>query len=230
MDDSAQRTTRNGHVPRDGKREPSRSDETMQALSALNDNPEPRQTTTKQAPKVPMNSDISDTQATLRQAFPHVYSSSRAPSTRSSSSSLQALNEDTVVDARSQTGGTGRSPRRTSRPSDARPDYPVYPDQSYASLQSQVHPTSQPPYGRSRGLFQSHVDPIPRFARVSRTAGNTPISSPGLFSMQSPRTTPPSGSDGESALGSPYLHPTHLQPPKETNTAEVDRDQVTGTN
>jgi hypothetical protein len=29
-------------------------------------------------------------------------------------------------------------------------------------------------------------------------------------------------------LGSTLLHPSHLQPPKETHTAEVDRDMVTG--
>lgn len=224
MEDSAQRTTRNGHVSGDAKQDPPRSDESMQALSALNDKPEPRQTTTKQAPKPPIN-ELPDAQASLRQAFPHVYSSSRAPSTRTSSSSLQALNEDTVVDVRSQNGTAGRSPRRTSRPSDARPDYPVYPDQSYASLQSQVHPTWQPPHLRTRGSYPAQADPIPRFARVSRTAGNTPISSPGLFSM---RTPPNSGSDEDGVIGSPYLHPTHLQPPKETHTAEVDRDVVTG--
>jgi [calcium/calmodulin-dependent protein kinase] kinase len=36
------------------------------------------------------------------------------------------------------------------------------------------------------------------------------------------------GSDDGSAIGSPFLHPTHLQPPKETHTVEVDRDLVTG--
>lgn len=226
MEDSAQRTSRNGHVSGDTKRDPPRSEETMSALSTLNDKPEPRQITNKQAPK--STNDISETQATLRQAFPHVYSSSRAPSTRTSSSSLQALNEDTVVDARSHGSNAGRSPRRTSRPSDAaRPDYPVYPDQSYASLQSQVHPTWQPPHLRTRSSYPTPADPIPRHARVSRTAGNTPISSPGLFSMRTPTTTPPSGSE-EGGIGSPFLHPTHLQPPKETHTAEVDRDIVTG--
>jgi [calcium/calmodulin-dependent protein kinase] kinase len=41
----------------------------------------------------------------------------------------------------------------------------------------------------------------------SRTAGNTPISSPGLFST---RVSQQSISPRES-----YLHPTHLQEPKE---------------
>lgn len=204
-----------------------RSEETMQALSVLNDKPEPRQTTTRQAPK-PAAAEIAEAQATLRQAFPHVYTSSRSPSTRSSSSSLQALNEDTVVDARSELGNAGRSPRRASRHSEHTPEYPVYPDQSYASLQSQIHPTWQPPHLRSRSSYPSQAEAMPRIPRSVRTAGNTPVSSPGLFSMRSPRTTPPIGSDEEGGIGSPYLHPSHLQPPKETHTAEVDRDLVTG--
>ncbi|KAJ5611626.1 hypothetical protein N7528_008731 [Penicillium herquei] len=223
---SEQLAPQNGHGG-DSKPQTPRSEETLQALSLLNDKPEPRQTTTKQAPK-PTSAEIADAQATLRQAFPHVYTSSRAPSTRSSSSSLQALNEDIVVDARSEHGGVGRSPRRTSRHSENMPEYPVYPDQSYASLQSQIHPTWQLPHLRSRSSYPSQAEPIPRFPRSVRTAGNTPVSSPGLFSMRTPRTTPPMGFDEEGGIGSPYLHPTHLQPPKETHTAEVDRDLVTG--
>ncbi|KAJ5585202.1 uncharacterized protein N7459_005002 [Penicillium hispanicum] len=226
-----QLVTRNGQVLGDPKRDPIQADETSQTSSASNDKVEAR-TTTKQAPSKPtIPIEISEAQATLRQAFPHVYS--RAPSTRSSSSSLQALNEDYVVDARSEHGSIGRSPRRASRHSDTAPDYPVYPDQSYASLQSQIHPTYQPPHLRSRSSYPSQPESATRFpparaARAARTAGNTPISSPGLFSMRSPRTTPPVGSDEEGWIGSPYLHPTHLQPPKETHTAEVDRDLVTG--
>jgi [calcium/calmodulin-dependent protein kinase] kinase len=45
--------------------------------------------------------------------------------------------------------------------------------------------------------------------------------------MRSPRSTP-LGSDDEGLISSPYLHPSHLQPPKETHTAEVDRDSKTG--
>ncbi|PLB46929.1 putative serine/threonine protein kinase [Aspergillus steynii IBT 23096] len=187
--------------------------------------------------KLPLPTDVAEGQASLRHPFSHVYhssSTSRSPSTRTSSSSLQALNEDAVVDARSD-GIFGRPslPRRTSHlsQSDTQPaEYPVYPDQSYAVLQSQVHPTYQPPHLRSRSSYPSRTEILTRFppARVSRTAGNTPISSPGLFSVRSPRSTPPFGSDDEGRMSSPYLHPTHLQPPKETHTAEVDRDIVTG--
>ncbi|KAJ5085532.1 hypothetical protein N7532_010303 [Penicillium argentinense] len=222
LEEADQPLVRNAHVSGDAKRGPSRPDEALQPPST--DKP------TKSIAQSPINPEIAEAQATLRQAFPHVYATGRAPSNRSSSSSLQALNEDTVVDARSDQGSAGRSPRRTSRHSDTRPDYPVYPDQSYASLQSQIHPTWQPPHLRSRSSYPSQTDLAPRYAhaRAARTAGNTPVSSPGLFSMRSPRTTPPMGSDEEGWIGSPYLHPTHLQPPKETHTAEVDRDLVTG--
>ncbi|KAJ6136083.1 hypothetical protein N7512_001243 [Penicillium capsulatum] len=220
LEESEQPMTRNGHVSGDFKRDPPRSEEAAQGLSALNDKP------SKPTPTKP---EISEAQATLRQAFSHVYGS-RTPSNRSSTSSLQALNEDTVVDARSEHGSIGRSPRRASRHSDTPPDYPVYPDQSYASLQSQVHPTWQPLHLRSRSSYPSQTDTLPRYphTRAARTAGNTPVSSPGLFSMRHPRTAPSIGSDDEGGIGSPYLHPTHLQPPKETHTAEVDRDHVTG--
>lgn len=226
LEEADQQMTRTGPAAGDSKRDPPLSDEPS---SASSDKADARQPVSSQAAKPPLTPDLSETQASLRQAFPHVYNSSRAPSTRSSSSSLQALNEDTVVDARSEHGSVGRSPRRASRHSDHQPDYPVYPDQSYASLQSQVHPTWQPPHLRSRSSYQSQTDSLPQISpRVARTAGNTPVSSPGLFSMRFPRTTPSLGSDDESWIGSPYLHPTHLQPPKETHTAEVDRDTVTG--
>lgn len=224
LDEADQLTNRNGHVSGDSKRDPARPDDALQPLSTSNDKP-----AIKQTANAPLTPDISEAQATLRQAFPHVYASARAPSTRSSSSSLQALNEDIVVDARSEHGSVGRSHRRASRQSDHQPEYPVYPDQSYASLQSQIHPTWQPPHLRSRSSYPLQSDSLLRNQpRVARTAGNTPISSPGLFSMRSPRTTPPIGSDDEGWIGSPYLHPTHLQPPKETHTAEVERDTVTG--
>ncbi|KAL4896476.1 hypothetical protein BDV59DRAFT_198849 [Aspergillus ambiguus] len=187
---------------------------------------------------LPGGGDPPDGQPALRPSYAHLYHSSgasRSPSTRTSSSSLQALNEDTVVDARSDNGGFVRPslPRRTSQLGQSEPqsasDYPVYPDQSYAVLQSQIHPTYQPPYLRTRSSYPSRTESLSRIgsARASRTVGNTPVSSPGLFSFRSPRSTP-FASDDEGATSSPYLHPTHLQPPKETHTAEVDRDTVTG--
>lgn len=184
------------------------------------------------------NGEVADAQTSLRHTFPHLYhssSASRSPSTRTSSSSLQALNEDTVVDARSDHGLWTKASlgRRMSHRSatDAQPaDYPVYPDQSYAVLQSQIHPTCHPPFLRSRSSYPARTESLGRLVtpRTARTAGNTPVSSPGLFSVNSPNSTPPANSDNEGRISSPYLHPTHLQPPKETHTAEVDRDLVTG--
>lgn len=223
--------TRNSHVSVDAKGDPNRPDEALQppAPAAAASDKTDALTKQTQTAKQTVHPDIADAQATLRQAFPHVYATGRAPSNRSSTSSLQALNEDTVVDARSDQGSVGRSPRRASRHSDTQPEYPVYPDQSYASLQSQIHPTYQPPHLRSRSSYPTQTETAPRYAhvRAARTAGNTPISSPGLFSMN-PRTTPSLASDDEGWIGSPYLHPSHLQPPKETHTAAVDRDVITG--
>ncbi|KAL4821654.1 kinase-like domain-containing protein [Aspergillus spinulosporus] len=186
--------------------------------------------------KLPPSNDSSDGQPSLRHTFPHLYHSSgtsRSPSTRTSSSSLQALNEDTVVDARSERSVFSRISlsRRTSynpQSDSGAAEYPVYPDQSYAVLQSQIHPTYQPPFLRSRSSYPVDTVHKPTHSRGARTAGNTPISSPGLFSVRTPGLTSSPGSDGEDRSGTSFLHPSHLQPPKETHTAEVDRDSVTG--
>ena len=161
------------------------------------------------------NSDAGDGQSILRHPYHNLYSasSSRNSSARTSTSSLQALNEDTIVDARSV-----RRPPMSRRTSDKHSqDLPVYPDQSYASLQSQVHPTYQPPFSQPRSAQQSHHDIRSRLAqsRAARTAGNTPVSSPGLFSFKTPSSTTSFGTDDGTRVSTPYLHPTHLQPPKE---------------
>ncbi|KAL2828719.1 kinase-like domain-containing protein [Aspergillus cavernicola] len=198
---------------------------------------DPNQAVTKPSnAKLPPPNDVLDGQTSLRHTLPHLYHSSgisRSPSTRTSSSSLQALNEDIVVDARSDRGVFARTSlsRRTSynRQSDTQiPEYPVYPDQSYAVLQSQIHPTYHPPFLRTRSSYPTETVPRIAQSRSARTAGNTPLSSPGLFSVKSPGLAPSLESDGEDHTGTSFLHPTHLQPPKETHTAEVDRDTVTG--
>jgi [calcium/calmodulin-dependent protein kinase] kinase len=108
-------------------------------------------------------------------------------------------------------------------------DLPVYPDQSYAVLQSQVHPVPyQLPLIRSRSSCPSHyylpsTPSLPSWqpreyisrSQGPRTAGNTPISSPGLFSSLGSRSPRPVGSNEDFRLGGSYLHPTHLQEPKE---------------
>ena len=169
----------------------------------------------------PPGADNGDGQSPLRSPYHNLYSAStsRNSSARTSTSSLQALNEDTIVDVRSERRPT--MSRRTSAlsQSDAHTrDYPVYPDQSYASLQQQVHPTYQPPLVGSRNSFQSHHDIRARLAqsRAARIAGSPPISSPGLFSFnKNPRPGSSLGAEDGTRASSPYLHPTHLQPPKE---------------
>lgn len=108
-------------------------------------------------------------------------------------------------------------------------EFPTYPNQSYSVLQSQIYPPSyQPPFLRTRSSHPSQHSLYTDFAMLSRssrdrqsptqgsrTAGNTPASSPGLFSPRSSRSTPPAGLPDEEFVTSPYLHPTHLQAPKE---------------
>lgn len=201
--------------------------------------------------------EIPDGQSPLRHAHhvfrfpPHSSSTSRASSAKTSSSSLQALNEETVVGAHhSDPGCTTTTTTRTSlcqnlvqhpepltepllpatQPLHVSGDFPVYPDQSYAVLQSQVYPTPYPPPSlRSRNSYPLQTEFPSRDRPEPRTAGNTPTSSPGLFSARSSnQSTPPPASDDEARIGSPYLRPSHLQPPKETHTVELDRDLNTG--
>ena len=219
---------RNGHISdstrRHARDKPREGSESSQSSTDVDGK---QSVTRPPTAKLPLQNDLADGQTALRHPFSsHLYhssSTSRSPSTRTSSSSLQALNEDIVVDARSDLGAIGRGPlpRRSSHlgQSDTHsPEYPVYPDQSYAVLQSQVHPTFQHPSLRSRNSYPSRIEVLGRFApsRASRTAGNTPASSPGLFSVRHPlRSTSSLVSDDEGPISSPFLHPTHLQPPKE---------------
>lgn len=182
--------------------------------------------------------------------LPQSLNSSRDSSAKNSSSSLQDLKEESEAD-RHVGGGpswsTGRGlvarlsqhfDRSEPRPSSAQAvsvhgELPVYPNQSYAVLQSQVHP---PPYQplRTRSSYpsQSLSDRSPQdrgsVQPHTRTAGSTPVSSPGLFSVRTAQSTTPPGPGEPTHLGSPYLHATHLQLPKETHTVEVDRDLLTG--
>lgn len=199
-------------------------DEASEAsLPPSNDPVDPRQSVSKPLTAKLPPADSADGQSSRRHNYLHLYSSStsRTPSTRTSSSSLQALNEDTVVDARSDhSSGWSPASRRTSHHlglDHSSSDYPVYPDQSYAVLQSQIHPTYRPPQLWSRSSYPSHADSRTRWlsSRAARTAGNSPTSSPGLFSVRNMRPSSLVASDEVGRISSPYLHPTHLQPPKE---------------
>ena len=100
------------------------------------------------------------------------------------------------------------------------PDYPVYPDQSFAALHSQQHPRPYQPHPlRTRSSHssqnssyssissrQSRDFPMPS---GSKTMGNTPAQSPGLFSPTLPRGR------SDEVTRTPTLHPSHLQTPTE---------------
>ncbi|PGH31513.1 CAMKK/ELM protein kinase [[Emmonsia] crescens] len=194
---------------------------------------------------------------------PHSSNASRSSSTNTSSSSLLSLADHAGLEpatdysspyfgtSPSQHSSTPRAPETSNPPLSPLSEYPilshraghsvndlpVYPDQSYAVLQSQVHPTRIQPHLRSRSSYPS---PYPLSSsgpswptrdagsrgQGSRTAGNTPISSPGLFSSRTSPSSPPKTAEGRTSFS--YLHPTHLQEPKETHTVEVDRDMLTG--
>lgn len=204
-------------------------------------------------PHVKDSNDGSSSRQAHNQFTTPVYSSntSRGSSTKTSSSSLHALNEHIATDSRCAnpcktpntstiTEGVVHSSHTSPQPSMASEpigykglhvntgfDFPVYPDQSYAVLQSQIYPSPYQSHSlRTRGSRQSHhslhsdftiPSRIPRGSTPpthgSRTAGNTPMSSPGLFSGPNSKITPPRGSDD--GLHPPYLHPAHLQAPKE---------------
>ncbi|ORY12230.1 hypothetical protein BCR34DRAFT_482943 [Clohesyomyces aquaticus] len=134
-------------------------------------------------------------------------------------------------------------------PSKPHRDGPHYPNQSYAALQSQHYP---PPYAphytphvlRTRSSHPSHyashsVAQLSTFGLPhehvhnimdsgSRTVGNSPASSPGLFSPTTPPLRPVPASEEHGYYSSPYLHHTHRQAPKETHVADVDVDPVSG--
>ncbi|KAJ4292347.1 hypothetical protein N0V90_009008 [Kalmusia sp. IMI 367209] len=61
----------------------------------------------------------------------------------------------------------------------------------------------------------------------SRTVGNSPASSPGLFSPNEPQLRYTQQSD-DNLYSAPWLHYTHRQAPKETHVADVDVDPMSG--
>ncbi|KAF2200453.1 kinase-like protein [Delitschia confertaspora ATCC 74209] len=132
-----------------------------------------------------------------------------------------------------------------STPSGHQRDGPHYPNQSYAALQSQHYPPAYPSHIlRARSSHPSHYSShsVSHFSTFgpphehrdimdsgSRTVGNSPASSPGLFSPSTPplrhtQRTP----DEQGYYSSPYLHHTHRQIPKETHVADIDVDPISG--
>lgn len=117
--------------------------------------------------------------------------------------------------------------RSTGRRRRDGPEYPTYPDQSFAALQSQHCPPPYQPYRLrtrsshpSRGSsYSSSSSTRPRDGPTvpsgPKTAGNTPAQSPGLFTPTISRSKNPGDESEESRYNTPLLHPTHMQAPKE---------------
>lgn len=100
------------------------------------------------------------------------------------------------------------------------PEYPVYPDQSFAALQAQQHARPCPPYPlrtRSSHPSQSYSSSSIPSSRSrdfttqsgAKTTSNTPAQSPGLFTPTFARGR------ADDPAKTPTLHPSHLQTPTE---------------
>ncbi|KAL8643350.1 MAG: hypothetical protein Q9228_000072 [Teloschistes exilis] len=120
------------------------------------------------------------------------------------------------------------------------PEYPHYPEQSFASLQSQHYPPAHQPYPlRTRS---SHPSQNSSFSSIpshgsrdyittitgARTVGNTPAQSPGLFSPVYPASRTQVEESEDSQTSTPLLHPAHMQTPKETHKLLKEIDPVSG--
>lgn len=123
-------------------------------------------------------------------------------------------------------------------------DGPVYPNQSYAALHLQQHPSPYiPPIVRSRSTHPAHsaansISGLSSFGLPHdhyrdimdsgpRTVGNSPVSSPGLFDPKNHRL-PQVDQPNDGLYSSPWLHHTHRQAPKETHIADVQADPISG--
>ena len=94
-------------------------------------------------------------------------------------------------------------------------EHPVYPDQSFASL-SRPHPLRTRSSHPAQNNLYNDIKPV-KSPLGAITADNTPMSSPGLFSL---RASPSAETEEQ------RLH--HLQKPKETHIAEVEHDVYSG--
>ena len=123
-------------------------------------------------------------------------------------------------------------------------DGPVYPNQSYAALHLQQHPSPYiPPIVRSRSSHPAHsaansLSGLSTFGlahenyrdimdSAPRTVGNSPVSSPGLFDPSN-RRSHHFEQPNDGLYSSPWLHHTHRQAPKETHIADVQADPISG--
>lgn len=174
-------------------------------------------------------------------------SRSQPPSAQTSSTSLHSLEHQNSMSVSlrrgaSQSSGSTRSRSRnppryhrksssTSNPRYKMSEHPVYPDQSFASLQ---HRDRRPfAVGRAHSS-NSYQNPLHTGRSESPSAltvctmGNTPSTSPGLFSVNTRRTPISAPGDDQTDRGQLHELQHRQHPPKETTKAEVDRDIFTG--
>jgi len=148
-------------------------------------------------------------------------------------SSVSTASTQTILPTRTSTT-SARLPTFTSQTSDPataprQRDGPVYPNQAFSVLQSQVYPPPYQPHPlRTRSSHPSqhstysssaasarHSRENPDMKPGSRTEGNTPSPSPGLFTPSFPSPSQASETDDDSHYSRPFLHPSHRQAPKE---------------
>jgi SNF1-activating kinase 1 len=157
-------------------------------------------------------------------------------STHNSAGSLKGLSERSVellrvLSNRSSNGQLrGRRPSHGKSASTSLPrrspnsEHPVYPDQSFAALHAQFNRPHPPLRTRSSHPAQNHLyNDLARHHRYDRlppaTTDNTPVSSPGLFSVPRAPSAPPDHLAYQ-------LH--YLQMPREVAKAEIDYDAYSG--
>ena len=156
-------------------------------------------------------------------------------------SSTSTASTATVTAAPSEPAAFPTSTNTTKRLTQ---EYPQFPNQAYAALQSQLHPSPYPPPHPFRAR-SAHPSDYTSFSVVgtplhhpqsrlvtdsgSKTAGNSPSGSPGLFTPTA-SPVPPNVMqfEDDGYYSTPYLHFTHRQAPKETHVADVDVDPISG--
>ncbi|KAF2709285.1 kinase-like protein [Pleomassaria siparia CBS 279.74] len=123
-------------------------------------------------------------------------------------------------------------------PSRLQRDGPHYPNQSYAALHSQQHPlrtrSSHPAHFSSQSVSEISTFGLPGehhrgpMDSGSRTVGNSPANSPGLFNASTPPLHHIESSDERNYSTAPWLHPLQRPAPKETHVAIIDIDVSSG--
>ena len=161
----------------------------------------------------------------LREDLPNVHSTSLGLGSQSVLVTLSAMDSPLLTKTATATSsGPVPSPQAKTQ---QRQEGPRYPDESFAALQSQYHPSPHQPHpSRFRDSQPSAGPPYssgsamksqdrPSKDSGARTTGHTPAQSPGLFVAAYPKDNATDNVTAESHYSVPLLHPTHLQAPKE---------------